>query len=400
MLRRHKPIIVARATTVVDARRRRPRGARRPRALHGRATTGRRWRRSPARSSSALDDTPLYRHDDAALRRARSGRDDLRADRRRDARRGARARRRGADGADRRGRAARRPGHRPRDRRLLRHARARTPRRSCAGRATSSSTSSSTSDNRAMRERALADAAECARTRRADRRAPGRDRGRRGRPRRRPHPAAALPGDGGPPRHRDPPQPHRADRGLDPDGLQGVRGGVEELLRRARGRARARAGSAARDGDRELVGALRVRGAALPPADLALLRICGEDADVAAGTERETTIRRARRCCRGDPVGDVRRARGERARRVPRRPPVERLHALRPRAAHVLRPADHSRPPPGALAALLEGRGSRARAAGKLRSTARSPRAWPSASTTTDDAEPLTSPTTRGLAHE
>ena len=101
--------------------------------------------------------------------------------------------------------------------------------------------------------------------------------------------------------------------------------------------------AAARAGDRELVGRYVLGGAALQPAELraAAARAGGHD-DRRRHRPRDDGQGRLDGL-RRDAVGDARRARDLRARRVPRRPSVERLHALRPRPAHVLRPADRAR---------------------------------------------------------
>ena len=68
---------------------------------------------------------------------------------------------------------------------------------------------------------------------------------------------------------------------------------VEELLRRPAELERAQ--QAARDGDRELVGAYVFEALRFRPQTWALLRICGADRAVAAGTRRQATMREGAR---------------------------------------------------------------------------------------------------------
>ena len=372
-----RPIIAGRPLRARHPGRRRARGAARPRALHGRALRAEDGGDHAGRSSSG---STTRRSTAATTPRCapRSARDDL--PRIADATlAAARERVAAAPAAHRRRRAARRPRHRPRHHRLLRHARARTPRRSCAGRATSSRTSSSTSATsaRRARPRARRTPARCARTSTrliAARRA--RDR----------RPATSVPDDvltrllrhrpdgRRPARHRDPPQPHRPDRRLDPDRLEGVRRASSRSCcdRPARARARAARGARRRSGARRR---LRVRGAALPPADVgAAAHLRRPTSTVAAGHRaRDRRSARARRVL----VATQSAMFDERAvsapRRVPRRPAVERLPALRRRAAHVLRPADQPRPPPRAGHGAARGPADRARCRGRREAALRRP---------------------------
>jgi cytochrome P450 len=65
--------------------------------------------------------------------------------------------------------------------------------------------------------------------------------------------------------------------------------GVDELLRRPAELARAQ--QAARDGDRDLVGAYLFEAMRFRPQTWALLRVCGADRTIAAGTRRAATMR-------------------------------------------------------------------------------------------------------------
>ena len=69
--------------------------------------------------------------------------------------------------------------------------------------------------------------------------------------------------------------------------------GIEELLRRPAELERAQ--QAARDGDRDLVGAYLFEALRFRPQTWALLRVCGADRPVAAGTRREVTMHKGAR---------------------------------------------------------------------------------------------------------
>ena len=114
---------------------------------------------------------------------------------------------------------------------------------------------------------------------------------------------------------------------------------VDELLDRDQMEG---AQKAARAGDRELVAAYCFEASRFHPQNFALLRHVPQDTTSPPAPSRgdgQGGFDGVRR----DAVGDARRARDRRPRGVSHRPPVERLHALRLRAAHVLRPADRPR---------------------------------------------------------
>ena len=296
LLRRFRPIIAVGPVRGRHPGRRRARGARRPRALHGRAIRAedggdhravhprpRRHAAVPPRPRgaaaprSAADDLPRLAEATLAAARERVAAADGQIDVV------------GASSPIRSStRSSRATSGRP----------ARTPRRSCAGRAACSRRSSSTSASAppcatarspdAGELRPHLDALIAARRRR--------DRGGRRRPRRRPDPAAAArTGRRRPPRHRDPPQPHRAHRRLDPDGLEGVRGrrrGAAAPPRRARGAQRA-----ARAGDQRARRRRTCsRRCASGPRRGRCCASCAEDRTVAAGhrTARPTIPKGAR----------------------------------------------------------------------------------------------------------
>ena len=233
---------------------------------------------------------------------------------------------------------------------------ARTPRRRRGGRATSSGSCSSTSATSPRRASARSTTRRCGGApRRADRRAQGRARGRRGRPRRRPDAAAALPGRGRAelPRHRDPPQHPRQHRRLDPDGVQLARARAVNVC------SSARTSSGRAD-----------RGAGRRPRARGGVRLGGARA----------SARRTSRCCararghddrrrhrsRGDGqggldglrrrrVGDARRARDRRPRRVSHRPPVERTCSSATACTRATASRSCAHQLPALASALLEG---------------------------------------------
>ena len=121
---------------------------------------------------------------------------------------------------------------------------------------------------------------------------------------------------------------------------------IEELLSRPAELERAQ--QAARDGDRELVAAYVFEALRFRPQTWALLRICGKKQTVAADTDRATEIPEGAKVLVATQSAMFDERVVDRATRVQSRPPMERLPALRPRAAHLLRPPDQPRTYPRA----------------------------------------------------
>ena len=141
-----------------------------------------------------------------------------------------------------------------------------------------------------VRGAALADAASGVRPRRADRRAQGAAAGRRGRARRRRDAAA---------RYQDEDEPNFRDIAVRHDVLGNITGWiptisnafariVDELMRQDQMEG---AQKAARAGDRELVAAYCFEASRFNPQNFALLRYVPADTTIAAGTDRETTVK-------------------------------------------------------------------------------------------------------------
>ncbi len=136
--------------------------------------------------------------------------------------------------------------------------------------------------------------------------------------------------------------------------------------------------AAARAGDRELVAAYCFEASRFNPQNFALLRFVPETTTIAAGTDRETEVKA------GSTVfaATLSAMHDERAidapGRVPHRPAVERLHALRSRAAHVLRPADRALAAAGDGDGALRGAAAAARARRRRQAALRGPvPVWP-----------------------
>ena len=106
--------------------------------------------------------------------------------------------------------------------------------------------------------------------------------------------------------------------------------------------------AAARAGDRELVARYVWEALRFSPQNFALLRLVEADQVIAAGTERETTVKAGSTIFAAtlSAMHDERAIPDPEDFKVDR--PVQRLHALRPWSAHVLRPADRQEPAAGA----------------------------------------------------
>ena len=105
--------------------------------------------------------------------------------------------------------------------------------------------------------------------------------------------------------------------------------------------------AAARAGDRDLVARYVWEALRFSPQNFALLRLVEEDQVDRCRHRSRDDRQGGLDGLRRDALGDARRARAPGSRGLQGRPPVQRLHALRPRAAHVLRPADRQEPAAG-----------------------------------------------------